>query len=646
MSVCHSLFCQRVSRNLLCVHFHSSPTIMIYDDIHLHIFPPVDRFLTQKFENLRKELVANAENYQDCIESFEKEATEKDKRIIDLEKELKLANEKIGQLESRIEHLTSELEKERSINANLTATVSALQSELDGARKNAKGYDDVIAILRKEAKVYETQLFVASDETEALKQQKIDLEELISKTKDSLVDEKKRVANALEEKDTRIAQLDRDLADKMNEVHTNKAALDETTSRLKKMTGKYNSEKGRADALDEKIQKLNQLSSQSSPSVEEEVDMRALKLLLDDVTASNDKFKSLVATYEDKMKVMSQELLLSGQNMSKKQAKIASLQEELSQAKTNVQTTTEKRTSTTDEISTLKARLEDVQSKSTVWKAQANGMIVTLTNDLREKEGSLAKLQNKLDKELSSRDEQKPSSSGGNVALEKQIAELKSAMEDAQNKAKEKLRHKNQSLKEMEDTVATLTANMEDLKREKDQLTKRLDGEIGSGNEVLLFHERQLRQTEERLAKEHLAAMTKMEREMKQTIAQLEVEVKWLKKNQPTTDEASATASPKATQEDEEKLQRMERALQKSKEKEVSLISENMKMQHQIQNLQVRAQEERKPSFSLDDDDDESSEDDVNDSVKLPRYYKEKQRPRVIRFVGNTWRKLFRRKKL
>lgn len=45
----------------------------------------------------------------------------------------------------------------------------------------------------------------------------------------------------------------------------------------------------------------------------------------------------------------------------------------------------------------MRERLEETQSKSTVWKAQANGMIVQLTNDLREKDATFADLQKKLD---------------------------------------------------------------------------------------------------------------------------------------------------------------------------------------------------------------------------------------------------------
>lgn len=103
-----------------------------------------NRYLSKNFESLQAELTTNAETYEDCIQSYENEAAAKDKRIKDLEIELMIANEKISQLEMQIEKLSLDLEKERSVNANLTATVGELESELDKARNNAGGYDDIM----------------------------------------------------------------------------------------------------------------------------------------------------------------------------------------------------------------------------------------------------------------------------------------------------------------------------------------------------------------------------------------------------------------------------------------------------------------------------------------------------------------------
>ena len=601
-----------------------------------------NRFLSKSFEDLQAELKSNAEMYDDCIQSYEKEATEKDNRIQELEQELNAANEKILQLEARIIELTNELETERDINANLTATVSELQKELDSAQTNAGGFDNIEAILRKEVETYKSKLSEANDETASYKKKKIELEELIRKTKDSLVEERNRVAEDMAKKDTSIAQLDRELAEKLNEIHTTNAALEETNVQLTEMTTKYNTEKDLTSALDKKIQKLNQVTANTiTGDSSQEVDR--LTKLLEDLTKSNDEYKSLLTTYEDKAKLLSQELLLSGQSVATKQGQIENLRQELAEATSKQQVTVENKKSTTDEASTLKAKLDEVQSKSTMWKAQANGMIIQLTNDLKEKDASMIKLQEKLDKlseEQPQQEQQQPKNitSGNNESLEKEIAELKAAMEDAQMKAKEKMRHKNQSLKELEDSVALLSAEMDDLRREKDQITDRLNSEIQRGKDMYKIHERQLHESEDRLAKQHIAEMTKIENEMNATIHDLEMEVKSLR------DEMSSTVSSPSDEKAALKVQEMEEALRRSREAEVALINDNMKMKKRLDTL---AKEKSLPEpASVFNDESVDHDETEKEVVRLPKYYKEKQRPVVIRIVNNAWNKLFRRKKL
>jgi len=90
--------------------------------------------LTQSLDNLQAELDNKAKMYEDRIDTFVKEAAEKDARIIDLETKLQAANEKIAQLESQISELTSKLEGERSVTANLSrkfeSEIESLKSKL------------------------------------------------------------------------------------------------------------------------------------------------------------------------------------------------------------------------------------------------------------------------------------------------------------------------------------------------------------------------------------------------------------------------------------------------------------------------------------------------------------------------------------
>lgn len=585
---------------------------------------------------------SNTESYEDSIKTYEAEAAEKERRIVQLEVELETANKRIVELESRIDELMTEVEKEKSINAGLKVNISELQDELKRAQTNAGNFDKVESILRMEVETYKAQLSEANAETTSQKQKKAELEELISKTKDSLVDEKSRVASALSEKDTRIAQLDRELAEKYDEIRTTKASLDDTTLQLTKMTNDYNSQKGRASALDKKIQKLNQVTSGGTS---EEVDR--LTSLLEDITKSNEEYKSLMATYEDKSKFLSQQLLLSGQNVSTKQSQIEKLRQELEDTASRQQVVVEDKKSETDEVSVLRTKLNEVQTKSVSWKAQANGMIVQLQDDLKEKNQSMAQMQEQLD-ELSKEQQQPPpplvqTSSSGNYALEKEIAELKSAMEDAQMKAKERMKDKNQSLKELEDSVAKLSAEMIDLRRDKDQITKRLNEEIQRGKDVYQIHDRQLKETEDKLAKQNIADMRNLEAEMSATIHDLEREVKSLQDQANSSPPVVNVPTVQSTNMEYEKVKRMQEELRRRREVEVSLLNDNMKMKKRLDTLAKETYSPPKPAKVFDD---ESTNKVKKESVKLPKYYKEKQRPAVIRVVKNTLNKLFRRNKL
>ena len=613
----------------------------------------VPRFLTKSFGDLQSELANNAQMYEDCIVTYEREAAGKDARISALEDELREASDRICLLESRIEELESELEDERAINADLAATATDLRGEVDSARANAAGYDDVVAILRREAESYRARLAAADDEAGSHARKEGELVELLGRARESLAREIERATDALDEKDTRIALLDRELAEKYDEVYAFEAAAKEKDERLSEMTGMYNSERHRADALDDKIRKLNQLTA-SVAKANADDDANYLTLgesdrlakLIQDVTASNDQYKSLVRTYEDKIKSMTQRLLLSGQNVSNKQGQIDSLRRELIEASAKARDTMADRASTSDEVAALRAKLDDAQIKSTVWKAQANGMIVQLTNDLKEKEASIIDLQKRLEHGMNKdqQEQRKEQSNARNESLEDQIAQLKSALEESQMKAKERVKHKNQSLKEMQDTLTTLTAEIEDLRREKNQLTTRLTEEIQRREDDYQIHERSLRQTEDRLSKERITDIKAIEDEMNQTIQQLEVEIESLKTR---VDDDSSPIHVDASNE-HSKILEMEESLRRSKEKEVSLINQNMKMKQKIQDMQEQKARERPPviSVAMNDEDRDIGDDRVMSSKRLPTYYTERQRPGVIHFVGNAWKKLFRRKKL
>jgi chromosome segregation ATPase len=585
--------------------------------------------------------------YEDCIETYEREAINKNTRICSLEEELEVANAKIQVLESQIEELDSSLSYEKSINASLMGTVTDLQSVLESTRSYAAGYDNVIAILREEADSYQAMLSATNEDVGSYEMKEKELVELLEKTKDSLDREKARAMDALEDKDTRIATLDKELAEKLNEMNMIRAVAKSTDEQLTTMTGRYDAERDRSDALEEKIRKLNLFRASAFDSGNNSEEGDRLSKLLKDVTASNDEYKVLVSSYENKTKLLSQQLLLSGQNVVNKQRQIENLQRQLVEATANAQTIVVDQEATSDEVSILRTKLDDAISSSTVWKAEANGMISQLTQDLKEKEVLVVELQNRLNNRLDNEvqpQETQLQSDSRSESLENQISQLKDALDESNQKAKERIMNKNQSLKEMQDSVTTLTAEIEDLRREKSQIMNRLNEEVRRREDDYKTREQYLRQKEDR----HITEMKMIENDMSQTIRRLEIEIDTLK-NKVEVSETSATTRAVIASKEQAKL--LEESLRRSKEMEVSLINENMRMKRKIEEMEERKMTERLPVISvvMNDQDDEVNHDrDISvqkksRQKKIPTYYKEKQRSGVINFVGNAWKKLFRR---
>ena len=572
--------------------------------------------------------------YEDCIETYEREAINKNTRIWSLEEELEVANAKIQVLESQIEELTSNLTHEKSINVALMETVTDLQAVLESTRSYAAGYDNVIAILREEADSYQALLSTTNKDVGSYKMKEKELFELLEKTKDSLDREKARAMDALENKDTRIASLDKELAEKLNELNTIRAVTKSTNEQLTTMSGRYDAERNRSDALEEKIRKLNLFRASAFDNGNNSEERDRLSKLLEDVTASNDEYKLLVSSYENKTKLLSQQLLLSGQNVVNKQSQIDNLQRQLVEATANAQTIVVDQEATSDEVSILRSKL-----------AETNGMISQLTQDVKEKEVLVVELQNRLNNRLNNEvqpEETQVQSNSRSESLEKQISQLKDALDESNQKAKERIMNKNLSLKEMQDSVTTLTAEIEDLRREKSQLTNRLNEEVHRREDDYKTREQYLRQKEDR----YITEMKMIENNMSQTIQRLEIEIDTLK-NKVEVSETSATTRAVVASNEQAKL--LEESLRRSKEMEVSLINENMRMKRKIEEMEERKITERSPVISvvISDQDDEVNHFNVNSVQKKPRqkkiptYYKEKQRSGVINFVGNAWKKLF-----
>jgi len=590
-------------------------------------------FLSKSFQELESSLETNRQNYEECIQSFEEEAAVKEKLILDLRKELEVAQKKISSLEAQVSDLTAELVEERRKNEHLTGVVSSLRSEMDAIRSNADGFENIISILRSEKDAYERQLAEEQDSAQSLKKKKDDLEDLIRKTKDSLVMEKERVTKDMSVKDSRIAKIDQEVAKRVKENKTLKKSLKHTTDR-------YNSEQARVERLNAQLQRARRNLPLTNADHADEIEMITSRI--NELSESKDDYKSMLSNAESRIKVMTQQLLLSNQHVLKKQSEIARLKEELSA----VASTSTDAGTLNDTISALTAELEELKSSASMQNAVADEKLHLVNLKLEEKEADVVTLQNKIKElvhEKKEADHEKKRVTNNSGAAE--ISELKSSIEtlqtslkDAQGKAKEKIQLKNQSLKEKENTIEKLKADMIDLQSEKDRISEKLSEQVKRNEDDYLSHELQLKHTEERLVKENLAAMNAMEKEMKDTVYQLEMEVKTLKKKVSDGDRIGSTA----TLAQAKRMQDLETALRQSKEQKVSLLNENMKMKHRIDNLQfvqAKASKETVSSVPMKVIGEDKQKD-------VPTYFQEKQRPLVIRVVGNAWKKVFSRKKL
>ena len=295
----------------------------------------------------------------------------------------------------------------------------------------------------------------------------------------------------------------------------------------------------------------------------------------------------MLSKTESKLGLMTQQLLLSNQHISNKQSEIARLKEELSTiASTDVDSS---QSSLRDNLSALTAEVEELKSSARQQKTKANEKIILVNQKLEEKEAEIMKLQNKVEElvRINKADHEiKPAADNEDLLdLKASIDTLQTSLKDAQMKQKEKIQLKNQSLKEKEDTIEKLQADLIDLQSEKERLSTKLNEQVKRREDECRSHELQLKSTEDRLTKENLAVINALEEEMNKTIHQLELEVKLLKKKVADEELIGSTATIAQAK----RMQDLEDALRQSELKEVSLLNENMKIKHRLDNLQFRS---------------------------------------------------------
>ena len=307
-------------------------------------------------------------------------------------------------------------------------------------------------------------------------------------------------------------------------------------------------------------------------------------------------------------------------------------------------------------IADLQMQVEDLTSASRQLKAIANEKIIVSNQSLKEKEAAIAELQATIDNLISETGNPKQEESNGEDSLKHEISALKAALselqstsKDAQLKAKEKLRLKNQMLKEKEDAITKLKEDIDDLLMEKENIIERWKGEIQRNDSIHQSHEMQLQAVEDRLTKEHIAEISKVEEEMNETVYQLEMEIQSLKKNignrESTILHTTEEEGPGDGQ--QSRLLQLEDAIQEGKKKEISLLNQNLTLKKIVQDLKDSQKRTAMASSNIADErsgNDKGSSTATN--IELPSYYKEKQKSRIRRVAGKIWGRLFRRKRL
>lgn len=442
------------------------------------------RFQSSELKRLRVEV----RSYAELARQSEEETKFREDRISVLEFDLNEARREVALLEERIGDLTAELERERDTNAELSATVSELENKLSVVQTNSQGYEKIVEILKNETEAYKARLVGAEQDREA----NAELEGLLQKTRDSLLAERNRLTGALAERDSQMGQLDKELVEKSN-------ALDKASEKVSGYERRYVDERKRADLLQEKINRLNQ------NAVERDGDSDLVRQL-DLLSKEANDYKRLVSSYEGKVNLMSQQLLLSGRCLSDKQSLIFELRERLEDMTRQTKADTQSRS---DETSN--SDKEDLQTGfvDEATQLKANEKILELNEVLGEREAVLRKLQSRLKQQTEHLRSIKAS----------QEVQTNAAVEQVTREKQRKIQSLEQEVKSLKNTAASATVRntqhsylqLEDaLRRSKENEMKLMNRNMRMRRQIednnLTKQERRLQNIESKLEKWEMGA--------------------------------------------------------------------------------------------------------------------------------------------
>eukprot|EP00804_Cyclotella_cryptica_P004131 CCRYP_016870-RB/>CCRYP_016870-RB protein AED:0.00 eAED:0.00 QI:189/1/1/1/1/1/3/205/1440 len=628
-------------------------------------------FLTKSVEELQTNFTILKHSYEDETVSLRQAHSDKADEIEGLV-QLSSANiARVSLMESRLDKLSAELQGEQSLNAKKSIELSALAAKLGQAEATANDYNKQLDLLRDQTQSYQTKVIQMQAQIRELEDQKLSLEQ-------ALTNERERSEATIDEKVTCIAILDQELAEKINELFTLNVTLTTVSHQLEEMSARHAFEKERADSLEASMQLLKENTTSTADKeptmndisrledlykrktvalaqknlLSEQVinnklgEILVLKKKLDEVTlaapstiAENQTIAQRTPDIADltissrKNQAQAQEkLLLQLQTIQEQQGNIDALTSKIESMEKSTSGVRAQAVETKNDnesvIKHLEQTLEQTKNDFSLWKAKANEEILTTNNVLKSKEERILQLQDEVDRLIKTQED---------------AARTSSEAEEVASKAKEKLLLKNQLLKEKDDIIAHLNTQFNDVQFEKKRIEQTLQDEMKRNEEFYLNHELQIQATKDKLSKQHAADINRLEKEMNETVYQLEMEIKSLKNRMRKTEVPSSVQSSATSEKNSEAelVKELQAALQQSKEKEVALINKNMMMKQKIQNLEAQSKLLIMSSSASGADERQKTE------VELPSYYKEEgKRARIKRLVGGIWRRVFGRQNL
>lgn len=237
----------------------------------------------------------------DMIKQCESEKAELREQIATLEKELETAAEAGLELNKMVHELL-----DQSGSDSIRKTVEELESELNNQKETTEYINNLLAVKCRENDELRVMLDESNGKFGTEIEELLKMNESLKTEKESLEIEMKETIHALE------AELNHDLQTKSDELHHLSKQYDELKRKYEEITSRWQISAARAEALEDSIKKLKELSGKDIRSVIEITDANAKVLaahkenesLKEQLDNENDNKQRL----EEQIKIMNNEI--------------------------------------------------------------------------------------------------------------------------------------------------------------------------------------------------------------------------------------------------------------------------------------------------------------------------------------------------